>query len=100
MTVPTGKVAIIEQLSAYCSSPDPIFGVTLSAEVAGERAAFHFPLQMLGTVGAVRFYGSAQTTRVYADDGGTASIYVGMAGPGVPESSVCMVRLAGHFVTK
>lgn len=104
MTVPAGKVAVVEFLSASCLGADGtnlfINTISLSMALKGARFTHFFPVQTTGAVNGLKFYAASQAMRAYADStlGGKIEVsYSSVSGNVAPS---CNFTLSGYLVNQ
>jgi hypothetical protein len=102
MTVPGGKVAVIEFVSASCSggTTDTLTSIELFSSVKGSGVVHHVPLQSTGSTDTVRVYGASQIMRVYADPSTDGLINVSFAYVGTPTPHRCNISISGHLLNQ
>jgi hypothetical protein len=105
MTVPAGKVAVVEFMSASCIGTDaPNFTInTLQLTVAlkGARFTHFFPVRTTGAVNGIKFYAASQAMRAYADatSGGTIQASYSSIN-GDTNAPTCSFTLSGYLLNQ
>ncbi len=104
MTVPAGKVAVVEFVSASCLAADGpnlfISTLWLSMALKGAQFTHHLPVQTTGAVNGLKFYVASQPMRAYADSTLRGKIEVSYSTVSGDVPPTCNFTLSGYLANQ